>query len=172
MLRHCFIFTIAVLTLSCDLWCNHRRPRLQAERPWGIGRPTCQVFGGGSPWPTCLRLLTQDRSTTAPRWYPAQTPALPKVPPGFRVELLAEKLGNPRKIVTAPNGDLFIAESRPGRVKILRLDGEGKVASTTEYAEGLQQPFGMAFIPRARTRSTCMWPTPARWFASPTAMAI
>src|SRR5437899_2038321 len=35
---------------------------------------------------------------------PRPAGAMPKVPPGFEVELLVEKLENPRKIVTAPNG--------------------------------------------------------------------
>src|SRR5579863_8540700 len=37
-----------------------------------------------------------------------------KVPAGFEVDLLAEKFNNPRKIITAPNGDLFVVESGPG----------------------------------------------------------
>jgi len=73
--------------------------------------------------------------------------AWPKVPTGFEVDLLAEKLENPRKIITAPNGDLFVAESGPGRLKVLRQGGDGKVASTTVFAEHLRQPFGIAFYP-------------------------
>src|SRR6478736_681441 len=46
--------------------------------------------------------------------------AWPKVPEGFTVELLASKLDNPRKITTAPNSDIFVAESNPGRITILR----------------------------------------------------
>jgi glucose/arabinose dehydrogenase len=78
---------------------------------------------------------------------PRPAGAWPKVPSGFEVDLLAEKLGNPRKIITAPNGDLFVAESGPGRVKILRQGTDGKVASTSVFAEHLHQPFGMAFFP-------------------------
>jgi glucose/arabinose dehydrogenase len=69
------------------------------------------------------------------------------VPPGFAVDRLATRLGNPRKIVTAPNGDLFVAESAPGRIKILRQNPDGTVASTTVFAHGLHQPFGIAFYP-------------------------
>lgn len=43
----------------------------------------------------------------------------PKAPPGFTVDLLAERLSNPRKITTAPNGDLFVAESGPGMPDVL-----------------------------------------------------
>jgi glucose/arabinose dehydrogenase len=76
---------------------------------------------------------------------PAQ--AWPQVPPGFEVDLLAEGLSNPRKIITAPNGDLFIAESGPGRVKVLRQGQDGKVINTSLFAEHLRQPFGIAFYP-------------------------
>jgi glucose/arabinose dehydrogenase len=81
---------------------------------------------------------------------PRPAGALPKAPAGFEVDLLAEGLTNPRKIVTAPNGDLFVAESEPGRVKILRQGKDGKVAETAVFAEGLRQPFGIAFYPLGR----------------------
>lgn len=73
--------------------------------------------------------------------------AWPKVPEGFVVELLLEGLDNPRKITTAPNGDLFITESGPGRVRVVRLGFNGKVVNNTVYAGELQQPFGVAFYP-------------------------
>ena len=38
------------------------------------------------------------------------------VPLGFRVEPLASGLNQPRLIRVAPNGDIFIAESRAGRI--------------------------------------------------------
>src|SRR5438876_2386331 len=43
--------------------------------------------------------------------------AWPKAPAGFVVELVAEALTNPRKIIAAPNGDVFVAESSADRVK-------------------------------------------------------
>jgi glucose/arabinose dehydrogenase len=81
------------------------------------------------------------------RVVPRPENAWPKVPPGFEVDLLAEGLNNPRNIVTAPNGDLFIAESGPNRIKILRLATDGKVVQTNIFAEKLRQPFGIAFYP-------------------------
>ena len=81
------------------------------------------------------------------RVIPRPANAWPKVPPGFEVDLLAEGLNNPRKMITAPNGDLFIAESQPGRVKVLRQDKDGKVAGTHVFAGHLRQPFGLAFYP-------------------------
>src|SRR5438270_14050385 len=41
---------------------------------------------------------------------PMPAGAMPKVPPGFTVELVASGLAAPRVIRMAPNGDLFVAE--------------------------------------------------------------
>ena len=40
--------------------------------------------------------------------------AWPVAPAGFKVELFAAGLENPRLLRTAPNGDIFLAESEPG----------------------------------------------------------
>ena len=73
--------------------------------------------------------------------------AWPKAPPGFVVELLASGLDNPRAIRVAPNGDIFIAESEPGRIRVLRAAGSGKPPEIRTFVEGLYQPFGIAFWP-------------------------
>ena len=79
--------------------------------------------------------------------------ASPKVPDGFKVEEFATGLQNPRVIMTAPNGDIFVAESEPkrnepGRVKVLRdSDGDGKPELIEVFAENLMRPFGIAFYP-------------------------
>jgi glucose/arabinose dehydrogenase len=74
--------------------------------------------------------------------------AWPRVFPGFKIEQVVTGLENPRLIVTAPNGDLFIAESAPGRIRILRgVDGSGKSPTLAVFASGLRQPFGIAFYP-------------------------
>ncbi len=74
--------------------------------------------------------------------------AWPKCPPGFKVDLYATNLNNPRCIRIAPNGDLFVAESAPGRIKVLRgIASDGTAAETHVFATGLRQPFGIAFYP-------------------------
>ena len=109
--------------------------------------------------PGVRRLITVDdlplpnatpSSDKGPRMVPRPAGALPQAPAGFEVDLLAEGLTNPRKIVTAPNGDLFVAESEAGRIKILRQGKDGKVAETVVFAEKLRQPFGIAFFPLGR----------------------
>ncbi|MGH9714092.1 MAG: PQQ-dependent sugar dehydrogenase [Candidatus Acidiferrales bacterium] len=74
--------------------------------------------------------------------------AWPKVLPGFKIEQIVTGLDNPRLIATAPNGDLFIAESAPGRIRVLRgVNGSGKAPTQEIFATGLHQPFGIAFYP-------------------------
>ena len=86
-----------------------------------------------------------------PQGAPRPEGAWPKAPEGFTVTRYAENLNNPRKIVTAPNGDIFIAESGPGRIRILRgKNADGKAQVSEVYAEGLRQPFGIAFYPAGK----------------------
>jgi len=74
--------------------------------------------------------------------------ALPKAPPGFTVDLIASGLSEPRVIRTAPNGDLFVAESGAGRVLAFRADGTSPApAKPRVFAENLPQVFGIAFYP-------------------------
>jgi len=74
--------------------------------------------------------------------------AWPQALPGFKVDLYADKLNNPRLIRTAPNGDLFVAESAPGRILVFRgVTKDGKPEATETFATGLNRPFGIAFYP-------------------------
>jgi glucose/arabinose dehydrogenase len=74
--------------------------------------------------------------------------AWPQAPAGFKVDLYASGLTDPRLLKTAPNGDVFVAESKPGRVKVLRgLGPDGRARQVSTFATGLSQPFGIAFYP-------------------------
>jgi glucose/arabinose dehydrogenase len=74
--------------------------------------------------------------------------AQPKVPAGFSVQEFAAGLNNPRVIVTAPNGDFFVAESKADRVRVLRdADNDGKPEVSQIFIDKLKQPFGIAFHP-------------------------
>lgn len=89
-----------------------------------------------------------ESSRNQPKKVPRPEGAWPKVPKGFKVELYAEGLKAPRVIVTAPNGDIFVAESKSDRISILRdTDGDGKPESNDVFISGLKQPFGIAFYP-------------------------
>src|SRR5262245_57652569 len=45
-----------------------------------------------------------------------------EVLPGYYVTIYSDGLQNPRMIRTAPNGDVFVAQSRPGDRKSTRLN--------------------------------------------------
>ena len=74
--------------------------------------------------------------------------AWPIAPKGFKVDLYATGLDNPRLLRTAPNGDIFLAESETGKIRVFRgVDASGKAKETSVFTEGLHQPFGIAFYP-------------------------
>lgn len=82
-----------------------------------------------------------------PTVVPRPADAWPKAPPGFAVALLAGGLDNPRIIRVSPSGDIFVAESGPSRIRVLRAaKGPGPVENHI-FAEDLHQPFGIAFWP-------------------------
>src|SRR5205814_8040112 len=54
-----------------------------------------------------------------------------QVPPDFKIDLYASGFGDPRFLLTAPNGDIFVSESRANQIKVLR---------------DLTKPFGIAFL--------------------------
>jgi glucose/arabinose dehydrogenase len=72
----------------------------------------------------------------------------PKAPDGFTVTQFATGLIEPRVIVRAPNGDLFVAESSAGRLRVFRdADGDGKPEVNEVFTTRLERPFGVAFFP-------------------------
>lgn len=74
--------------------------------------------------------------------------AWPKVPEGFKVDQFATGLDNPRIIARAPNGDIFVAETKPGDIRIFRgMTSGGKPEQMAVFASGLNEPFGIAFYP-------------------------
>jgi len=72
---------------------------------------------------------------------PRPADVLPQVPAGFRIEVYASGLSNPRWMAVAPNGDVFLAEPDPGRVTLLRRT-KGAVQATT-FADGFDKPHGL-----------------------------
>ncbi|MDE3106135.1 MAG: sorbosone dehydrogenase family protein [Acidobacteriota bacterium] len=83
-----------------------------------------------------------------PTLVPRPDGAWPQAPKGFKVEMYAQGFREPRLIRTAPNGDLFLADSAAGQVRVLRgVKPDGKAATVATYAMGLDHPFGIAFYP-------------------------
>ena len=69
--------------------------------------------------------------------------------PVLMIELYASGFRDPRFLLTAPNGDIFVVESRANRIKALRdTKGSGKPDVVETFVEhGLNKPFGIAFYP-------------------------
>jgi glucose/arabinose dehydrogenase len=83
-----------------------------------------------------------------PNIVPRPANAWPIAPKGFKVELYAANLDNPRLLRVAPNGDLFLAESASGKIRVFRgVGADGKPQMESTFATGLHQPFGIAFYP-------------------------
>ncbi|MBU6506791.1 MAG: PQQ-dependent sugar dehydrogenase [Alphaproteobacteria bacterium] len=118
------------------------------------------VFGS-SAWAQADRPSTAHRiSADLPPPYatpPAANPprivarpadAVLAAPPGFSVSEFLGGLTRPRLLTTAPNGDIFVAESAAGRVTVVRAPTGAPQAGQHEiFAADLNRPFGIAFYP-------------------------
>src|SRR6185369_18024726 len=62
--------------------------------------------------------------------------ALPRAPAGFKVDIYAAGLTNPRWMVVAPNGDAILAESSGSKLTLLR-DVNGKMTASL-FADGFR----------------------------------
>ena len=99
---------------------------------------------------------------------------MPTVPAGFTITPLATDLRIPRQILVLPNGDVLVAEGSGGnapklrpkdviagfikslgksgvkggdRISLLRdADGDGKAEVRTTFINGLNAPYGLAFV--------------------------
>jgi glucose/arabinose dehydrogenase len=72
----------------------------------------------------------------------------PQTLPGFKVEQFANGLDNPRLMRLAPNGDIFLAESSPGKILVFRgIGADGKAGQMEVFASDLKGPFGINFYP-------------------------
>jgi glucose/arabinose dehydrogenase len=72
----------------------------------------------------------------------------PQAPAGFKVNLYADNLDMPRVIRVAPNGDVFVAESGAGRIRVFHgMTADGKPQHSGIFASHLNRPYGIAFYP-------------------------
>ncbi len=70
----------------------------------------------------------------------------PQAPQGFQVSVFARGFEQPRYLAVAPDGDVFLADSRTGDVIVLHDPGHGRASDRrTVFARHLRRPFGIAF---------------------------
>jgi glucose/arabinose dehydrogenase len=83
-----------------------------------------------------------------PSLVPRPEGAWPVAPKGFKVEMYAQGFTEPRLMRTAPNGDIFLADSHGDKIMVLRgVGSDGKAKTVSTFASGLDLPFGIAFYP-------------------------
>ena len=82
-----------------------------------------------------------------PRVIPRPADAKLIMPPGFSADTFAEgDFREPRWMALAPNGDVFLSDSRAGKIIVLRdANKDGVAEQRFTFVEGMKQPFGMAF---------------------------
>ncbi len=86
----------------------------------------------------------------SPRVIPRPDGAVLRVPAGFRIIEAAAGFETPRRMALSPGGDVFLADSGAGTIIVLRdRDGDGRFETRSQYADGLDRPFGLAFAPGA-----------------------
>lgn len=73
-----------------------------------------------------------------PRLVARPSEAFLELPPGFRIEVFADRLRHPRNMIVAPNGDVIVAEQSADRIIILR---DRKVHV---FTEDVDTPYGLA----------------------------
>lgn len=89
-----------------------------------------------------------ESATNGPKIVARPPDAWPKAPAGFKVDLYATGLHNPRLMRVAPNGDIFLAETSAGDIKVFRgISPDHKPEQVQVFATGLNTPFGIAFYP-------------------------
>jgi glucose/arabinose dehydrogenase len=71
-----------------------------------------------------------------------------KTMPGFTVEAFVTGMTGARVLRVAPNGDIFLALSRPeGKIMVIRTGAEMSNPKVEAFATGLRDPYGIAFYP-------------------------
>ncbi|HVZ61501.1 MAG TPA: sorbosone dehydrogenase family protein [Terriglobales bacterium] len=157
--RNCQSQLISVLALSaaislapCAAWAQINTPPPPShekgtappdDHDWSAARPGLRhrISPSALPQP-----FSTDSTTNRSQTVAQPQGAWPVAPEGFKVERVATGLAEPRNVVAAPNGDLFIAENI-STVVVIRLDANGKLATKETFASGLTLPYGIAFYP-------------------------
>ena len=150
--RFLFIAAFLSASLTAVLWAKERSQGEQAQsandsvfKDWRADRPGLRrrITLEDLPPPYATRSASNfSREVKRPAG------AKLSAPDGFTVSLFAEGIDQPRTLRVAPNGDIFVAETAAGNVRVLRPSPDGSsAAKITTFASDLSAPFGIAFYP-------------------------
>lgn len=147
-IRDFFAVVSIVLAVSVTTVCQTPLPSPQAVKP-----PLPEIVQADKPQifsydPAKLPAPFHSESARKPsRVITQPANATLTVPKGFKVNVYAEgEFRYPRWMALAPNGDVFVADSRANSIVVLRDKNKDGVADERfVWSDKLSQPFGMAF---------------------------
>jgi glucose/arabinose dehydrogenase len=132
------LLTIAILLTACG---NREAQTPPPPAAQSAKMPHYEIRADRLPKP-----YHTDSAGNPPRVISRPADAKLTVPPGFKVSLWATDFSDPRNLVLAPNGDVFVADMSGSKVDILRdTNGDGMPDQRWTFDDGLNGPFGLAF---------------------------
>lgn len=139
-----FLCACCVMTAVCQ---TPQRPSAgttsQLPEIIGVDKPASYSYDANKLPPP----YATESATRSSRVIPQPENAKLFVPKGFKVNVFAEGgFRYPRWMALAPNGDVFVADSRANSIIVLRdKDKDGVADERFVWSDKLAQPFGMAF---------------------------
>lgn len=147
-IKHLFIAISLLPSVSLNAVCQSAMPTPAAVEP---KLPQIVAFDKPTVHSVDPKKLPPPFHTESARRNSRQVPqpenAKLSVPKGFKVNVFAEgDFRYPRWMALAPNGDVFVADSRANSVIVLRdTNKDGNADQRFVFSDKLAQPFGMAF---------------------------
>ena len=115
------------------------------------GRMTCRVGPSHQSGQTAAAIRHPVKRPNFRAWCPSPPNAKVKLPPGFALSVFATGTTGARKMLLAPNGDIFLSETQANKIVVMHPSADGTHADQiTTFAQGLVLPHGMAFYPNAQ----------------------
>lgn len=71
-----------------------------------------------------------------------------KLPPGFSIEIFAKDLPGARVMAQDRFGNIWVSQTKEGKITLLEVGEDGKVTNRQVIFEGLRRPHGLAFDPQ------------------------
>lgn len=139
------ILQISILTTVCQSQPKVSRDAAASPQIVNLEKPqTYQINPNDLPKPFATESANRNSSVV-----PQPKDAKLSMPKGFKANVFAEgNFQEPRWMTLAPNGDVFLADSRANSVIILRdTNNDGTISADERFvfSDKLSQPFGMAF---------------------------
>ena len=152
-----FVLLLPVLRARADPPPFHQAPSAGSQEPLSAPPPLAPFTDFRYEVPGTVRKITfadlpppfaTPSARNGPNLVKRPPDVWPQAPAGFKVSLYADGLAQPRVIRIAPNGDVFVAESGAGRLRVFRGTAEdGKPKQQSIFATALNRPYGIAFYP-------------------------